>query len=350
MQCSACGKSEPRVIRIADLRRTYCEECHHSERVDIQPFDYAAFPMGSTGANEARVRSQADFVADRLSREARALEIGCAAGELGAAIRARCGVAAYDGVEFSPAKEIARGRLDRVFDAPLAHLLDHGLIAPGGYDMVLSSHCLEHLTDVGGMIAAMAAALKPDGVMFLEIPNRSGARNLPFDDNRSHIHFFTMNSLARLLARHGFEVVVAQSGARLDDRYSDSLRILAQRASPPTPRGYCLSDMLPRPCGEKIVIWGAGRMVEEMLAHYFDPERIAFFVDKDAGKQGGVRLGAPIRSPAALREGLGQSVLVNSLEMEAAIRAEIEGEYAAHVDHVVAIAELLAGLDARSRV
>lgn len=82
-------------------------------------------------------------------------------------------------------------------------------------------------------------------------------------------------------------------------------------------------------------------MVDEMLAPYFDPARIAFFVDTDVRKKGSLRLGARVRDPSALETGSRWVVLINSLESESAIRAEIEAHHRATVTRVIGIAELL---------
>ncbi|MCW2274710.1 SAM-dependent methyltransferase [Rhodoblastus acidophilus] len=341
LSCAACGFPVPEVVVIGGLRRTACPSCHHSQRIDVEPFDYQGFAMGGPGRTPERLSAQAGFVTPHLADGARALEIGCAAGDLAQELRRRKTFALYHGVEFSPARDMAATRMDRVFTRPLQDLLASGEIEAGGYDLVLSSHCLEHLSVPSDVVAAMAQAMTPDALLFLETPNRSGHARLPFDDNRSHIHFFGVSSLTRLLARHGLETIAAETGARHDARYSDSLRVLARRPAPLRADPTLLSSH-PRLAGvDRIVVWGAGRMVEEMLAYYLDPARIAFFVDKDAAKQGGVRLGAPVRAPEALEAGADWTVLINSLEFEAPIRAEIETRFGGRVDRIVAIAELL---------
>ncbi len=339
--CAACEAVDPEIVVIGGLRRTSCPSCHHSQRVDIEPFDYTNFAMGGTGLAPERLAAQADFIATRLQDGARALEIGCAAGDLAQALHQRRHFATYDGVEFSPARESAATRLNNVFNAPLETLLASGAIAAASYDLVLSSHCLEHLDDPSAMIAAMRLALKPEGLLFAETPNRSGHSRLPFDDNRSHIHFFGVSSLTRLLARHGFEVIAAETGARLDARYSDSLRTLAKIHAAPAPDAMLLSNH-PLVTGvDRVVVWGAGRMVEEMLEHYFDSSRIDFFIDKDARKHGTLRLGRPVRGPEELQKGSNWTLLVNSLEMEAPIRADIDKNFSGRVGRVIGIGELL---------
>ncbi len=226
--CAACEATDPAIVIIGGLRRTFCRQCHHSQRIDIEPFDYTNFATGSNGFAPERLKSQAEFIAARLRDGARAIDIGCAAGDRAQALRERRSFASYDGVEFSPAHELAAKRLDRVFDTPLENLLASGAIQEASYDLVLSSHCLEHLDDPSAMVAAMRRALRPDGLLFIETPNRSGHARLPFDDNRSHIQFFGISSLTHLLARHGLETIAAETDVRPDPRYSDSLWVVAR--------------------------------------------------------------------------------------------------------------------------
>ncbi len=164
--CAACGSANPPIVTIGGLRRTSCPSCHHSQRIDIEPFDYAGFAMGATGIAPARLAAQAAFIATRVPDGARALEIGCAAGDLAQELRRQRTFVAYDGVEFSPAREFAVKRLDRVFAKPLEALLSSGEIEAASYDLVLSSHCLEHLDDPSAMVAAMRSTMKPDGLLF----------------------------------------------------------------------------------------------------------------------------------------------------------------------------------------
>jgi len=143
------------------------------------------------------------------------------------------------------------------------------------------------------------------------------------------------------MARHGLEAIAVETGARLDARYSDCLRVLARRHALPAADATLLSSHPALSGVDKLVVWGAGRMVDEMLAPFFDPAQIAFFVDTDVRKQGSLRLGARVRDPSALETGSPWVVLINSLESESAIRAEIAAHHRATVARVIGIAELL---------
>ncbi len=340
--CSICGSSAIHLVEIGDLRRTFCRSCHHSQRVDIQAFDYTSFAMGKTALSLAHLVSQAEFLGPSLPASPAILEIGCAGGHLATVIRNRHPVRRFDGIELSPAGSEAQKVMDRVFDRPLTALIAAGAVAPASYDVVLSSHCLEHIEDVQREIGAIRSVLSPQGVVFLEVPNRSGNIQLPFDDNRSHLHFFCVSSLTRLLAEHDLEVVRAETGVWYDARYSDSLRIVARPFAFPSTKPSAILSAQPILSGlPPLIVWGAGKMVPEMLAHYFDPSRIAFFVDSDLRKHGTLCMGVPVKPVAALEEQIDSVVLIATIEYESEIRLEIGNRFGATVGRVIGLGELL---------
>lgn len=343
--CAACEASDCEIALIGGLRRTTCPHCGHSQRVDIEPFDYYSFAMGSTSVDRERLKAQAGFVSSHLSENARALEVGCAAGDLAHELRLQLNFGCYHGVEISPARRRAAEKLDRVFAETLDELLETGAVQSADYDIVLSSHYLEHVEHPFAAIELMTRVMKPNGLLFVETPNRSGHAGLPFDDNRAHIHFFCVASLTRILARCGLETIALETGARHDARYPDCLRVMARLNTVSQKQTTSILTSAVELDGvDKLVVWGAGRMVDEVLAHYLDPSRIAFFVDRDIRKHGDTCMGAPVRSPDALEQSSGWCVLINSLEMETSIREEISKRFGARVSRVISVAELLDSL------
>ena len=85
-------------------------------------------------------------------------------------------------------------------------------------------------------------------------------------------------------------------------------------------------------------------MASEILAPYLDPGMIMFFVDQDKHKQGGTCLGRPIKPPSAILEQPGSTVLINSIEYEAAIKDQLVSEFSAAVANVLPISKLLADI------
>ena len=341
IRCAVCAGQNLISTRIVGLERAICPSCHHSQRVDIEKIDYTSFTMGRSGMGAERMNSQIQFL-EKVELGDALLEIGCASGSLAQALRARHTLK-YDGIEISPAAEAAKLVIDKVFGKSVCELLSDGDISPASYSFIIMSHCLEHLAvkDLHEQIGAMKTALTPSGFLFLEVPNQSGHHRLPFDDNRSHIHFFSLNSLCRLLSDCGLTVVAAETGAKVDARYTDSIRVLCTHFTASTPAvSPVLSDHQLLNGIEQVIIWGAGKLSEELLEHYFDLSRISFFVDSNQGKQGSTCLGLPIRDPAVLAQCSDPVVLINSLEFEDSIRRQLKEQFPG-VRRVIGIGELL---------
>jgi SAM-dependent methyltransferase len=267
------------------------------------------------------------------------LEIGCATGELAAATRERLSIGRYEAIELSPAGDAARARVDVLHARPLRDLLAGGGLGDP-FDLVLMSHVLEHIQDPVAEIAAIERVLKPDGALFLEIPNGAGHRRLPIDDNRSHLHFFSVTSLTRVLAKSGLETVAAATDVRLDARYADSLQVIARRFRTPRWSGALLSDHQALKGVKNLVVWGAGSLAEELLANFFDPSGIDFFIDKNPARQGAEVLGRPVRGPDALGRAP-RTVLINSIDFADAIADDIARLYPGIPHTLVRIGDLL---------
>ncbi len=102
--------------------------------------------------------------------------------------------------------------------------IQHGVLASLAlkkehYDLVHMSHVLEHLHDPRVSLEKIRDLLKRGGLLVVEVPFEFGdlfsrcqqwttGRELPsYSVPSSHLYFFTMRSLCRLLDRSGFEVV-----------------------------------------------------------------------------------------------------------------------------------------------
>jgi len=341
-ECAVCKNPGMTTVQIAGLRRATCWQCLHCQRIDIQPFDYKNVTMGRSGASPERIASQIGFLERSIDKFGSVLEIGSANGALARALRAKHSLLRYDGIEFSPAGEEAKQVLNNLFDKPLTLLLNEVQIARSSYDLIIASHCLEHMHDLPKEIGAMKSALQFTGMLFLEVPNGSGHPRLPFDDNRSHLHFFTLNSLTHLLSSCALRVVQAETGAWYDARYPDSIRVLAQPFLSSTDCSkLMLSDHFLLSDVDRVIVWGAGGIAEELLAHFFDLSRIAFFVDRSKDKQGSTCLGLPVRAPESISECSAPVVLINSLEFEDSIRCQLQEQFPDKLRKVVSIAQLL---------
>ena len=295
--------------------------------------------MCSLGTSQQRLERQIDFFKPFTPKNAVILEIGCATGELAAAVRKALSVRRYEGVELSPAASEAAKCLDKIYAEPLGDLVKGQCIEDAKFDIVLMSHVLEHIWDIAAEIEAIKRVLKPGGVLFLEVPNGAGHRRLPIDDNRAHLHFFSTSSLTRLLANKGLETVAAATDVPLDSRYADSLQVIARKFSMPNWQRGFLSSSLHLAESEKVVVWGAGSLAEEILANFFDIDLIDFFVDKNPAKQGQLCLGRPVRAPDALGNEP-RTIIVNSIDFAPSIVADIRRLYPASNHKIVRISDL----------
>ena len=338
LKCVICDGEDLVPLSAAMGEQAYCRTCLHAWRITRSEYPYAETAMCAHDMGRARYEAQVEFFAPFAPADASILELGCATGELAVVTRQLLSVKRYDAVEMSPAREKARAHVDRLFTEPLPDLLRTGQVDTK-YDLVLMSHVFEHLEDPGAELRAMQKVLNPDGVIFIEVPNRSGNPRLPIDDNLAHLHFFTASSLSRLLAREGLETTAIRTGVRLDARCTDAMQVVARRFALPTWSKTRMSDHPLLGGASDIVVWGAGGLVEILLANYFDPARIDFFIDRNGGKRDWVCLGRPIRGPEALGPSP-RTVLINSVDFADSIAADLERLYPGAGHRVVRIADL----------
>lgn len=151
------------------------------------------------------------------------LDVGCAAGVLGAALRQRqpCRVT---GIEQQPAiAALAARRLDEVIvDDAMTALAK---LPTDAFDTIVLADVLEHVADTDGLLAAARRVLAAGGHLIVSVPNVrhwSLLRNLLNGDwtyrdcgilDRGHLRFFTRRSLQRHLTAHDL-IVVSVSGTR----------------------------------------------------------------------------------------------------------------------------------------
>lgn len=337
--CPICRGAQVDSVATATGELAYCRTCFHGFRAVAPRYSYQANAMCALGTSDERLEGQCAFFAPHVMADARVLEIGCATGELATVVQRRLKLSRYEAIELSQAGDLAQARVSRLYRRTLGELMDAGEIDPG-FDAVLMSHVLEHIEDINAEVRAIGAVLKPGGVAFFEVPHASGNAALPVDDNVAHLHFFSLASLTRLLANHGLDVIAVQSGARLDARYADSLRVVAQRFAAPKLRDLDLADH-PALARGKVVVWGAGSLATELLGNFLAPERIAFFVDKNPAIHGTERLGRPVRPPQSLVNAEPVTILVNSIDFAPMIEADIEKMMPGHSHRLVRIGDVI---------
>lgn len=320
----------------------FCKTCGHGFRPVPVDYAYASSAMCGVDASRKRLSGQVSWFAPYLPEHPRILEVGCAGGGLAAMTRQMLSPARYDAIELSKTTGAqAAQHLDTLYDQPLRTLIFSGALT-GPYDMVVVSHVLEHMGDPQAEMLAMKSLLAPDGALFIEVPHGSGHRKFPADDNPAHIHFFSPDSLMRLVMKAGLHTRAISTDVYMDARYAASIRIVAAMSGLPAWRGRFLSEYPGLKNAENIVVWGAPSLVEDVLANFFDMSKIDFFIDCQSEKQGTPRLGKDVRGPDALGT-TPRTVFINSIYWEDDIRKMIATMYPGVPHRIFCMRELLDG-------
>lgn len=161
----------------------------------------------------------------------RVLDIGCATGYLARALKERKGCVVV-GLEIEP--EAARGAASACERVIVGDVEDPNVLAQAGsgFDAIIMADVLEHLRRPEELLGRVRSLLAPGGMLLLSVPNVAHftvRKNLllgRFDRtdrgilDRSHLHFFTLASLRRLLGKTGYRL------ERLDISYSMPGRIV----------------------------------------------------------------------------------------------------------------------------
>lgn len=265
---------------------TQCRQCGHRWRVPVKPTERQYYET-LVARNDPHTPWFKRKIAERtaalipllIPRVRRILEVGCAEGELGRAIKAHSPLV-YDGVELSKDAELARTKLDQVFRTPVDQLDS----AP--YELIVSFHVLEHIADPGQELQAWAARLAPEGTLLIEVPNQAGHPLLANDLNPEHLHQFSPASLAVLLASQGFSIQTLSLRHYESPVYPDSIRVLAQRQFQAERQQADLLQRfrarLPGPC----IAYGIGGDFLNYVAPVAEYLEIQALVDSAPGKRG----------------------------------------------------------------
>lgn len=209
----------------------------------------------------------------------RVLEVGCAEGELGGAIKARFAVI-YDGVELSRDREVAALRLDRVFHTPVSQ------VDADPYQLIVSFHVLEHIAQPEQELSDWSRLLAADGQLLIEVPNQAGHPLLAEDLNPEHLHQFTPASLSVLLARCGFACHELSVGHYESPVYPDSIRVVARPQLPADHQRSLLLQRFRDRIGGPFIVYGIGGDYLNYLAPLAESLEIRALLDSSPGKWG----------------------------------------------------------------
>ncbi len=145
------------------------------------------------------------------------LDVGCAKGALGEHLKRIVPGRKVFGVEyFKDVGQAARQKLDGVIIGDV-QTIDLPF-EPSTFDCIIFADVLEHLLDPASVLKKLRPLLKPDGVIICSIPNmrhytvilRLLQRGWEYDNfglfDRTHLRFFSLGSMKRLLADAGYSI------------------------------------------------------------------------------------------------------------------------------------------------
>jgi len=289
----------------------------------------------------------AEQLAARVPKDARVLDVGCARGGQLEAL-ARAGFTCLAGIDPS-ASCVAQARRRVQAEVRQGWVAD---VAKGECDLVILGSVLEHLRDVGPILAMIRQALEPGAWLYIEVPDATRfteGLDAPFQEfSTEHINFFSPASLATLLARHGFRLVEARQPSILqtEGKWVMDLKALFQvdpgirpepgrdatseagiRSYLEASRGLdarlrtTLEDLSRRRV--PLLVWGVGVHTQRLLAEgLLDAGPIVAFVDSNPRSHGTVLAGRPVLSPADLA-GRQETILISSMQFERDIVRQI---------------------------
>lgn len=174
----------------------------------------------------------------------RILDVGCAAGELGHALK-QAGAVEVIGIERSPeAAARAKERLDRVLVSDIETAGQS--LEDKTFDWIIFADVLEHTIDPWTALGMYRRYLRDDGRVVASIPNvrfyavilrlifnRWGYRESGILDS-THLRFFTLPTIRAMFKQAGFEIESVQRKYRL---FEDQSRI--GRAGAISSRLFC---------------------------------------------------------------------------------------------------------------
>ena len=313
---------------------------------------YAAGPAAHASDSDrdiGRFREMAAEIGRMVpDRAARVLDVGCANGQMLAAL-AELGFTSLSGTDPSPACVQQAATIPGVtaFAGSLSQLPDEA----GPFDVVILSHVLEHVRDVKPALQYLERFVRDTAMLYVEVPDASRYVDFawsPFQDfNSEHINHFSLVSVGNLLRQCGLRPV--KSGAK----------DILSAPGMPYPAIYCFAERdagvpatlerdvelkqalkayvrvstrlmesidarLSRTLGggAPVIVWGTGELTAKLLVDTaLARANVVGFVDSNPINQGRRLRGLPILAPGELSSGPEIIVVASILHHNAILQA-----------------------------
>lgn len=164
----------------------------------------------------------------------RVLEVGCAEGHFGSALKASRGLEVWGiETEAGPAA-VARDQLDKLLLGSVEK--DELDLPPAYFDCIIFNDVLEHLTDPWRVLQQLSRHLRPGGYVVASIPNVRYfpvIKKLLFKKewryvgkgvlDKTHLRFFTQSSIVEMFEECGFQVLQIEGINKMRSRLDFAL-------------------------------------------------------------------------------------------------------------------------------
>jgi len=190
-----------------------CRACGLVQLAEVVPADLFYQDYKFTGMASAGYANYLDSVATTLTREwgvqgRRVLEVGCGNGYLLERIRDAGGNTVFG---YEPSARLRGECRDRGVETNGEYFTPGSLsgcpVLPT--DVTIIRNVLEHVDDLDEFMQAASAAVASGGLLVIEVPDLEAilVHGVPFHFFHEHLSYFSVDSLSRLMTRHGFEVL-----------------------------------------------------------------------------------------------------------------------------------------------
>jgi 2-polyprenyl-3-methyl-5-hydroxy-6-metoxy-1,4-benzoquinol methylase len=195
---------------------------------------------------DIRLANSVAFFLDtlKLPHEAAVLDFGCGEGSLFAALRKASFSGAFYGVELNASFGEFASRYGHA-------TVSNTIRAREPVDLVIVNHVLEHLADPIGTLCQLGTLLKPDGRLYIDVPDVEEYTSIQ-DLHIAHIFHFTVRTLARLVEQAGFHIVLVEK--HTPPHHPRSVRLVATRADTLQPPQHATTSPATEQAG-----WAAAR-------------------------------------------------------------------------------------------
>ena len=230
--CPYCGADEATVLfreyGSIEIVRCGCDQIYTSPRIKSPEHvywgDQEAYRREARLIFDGRAAHHRDpnyleelRLIESFRRGGRFMDVGCNMGMLLRLARTR----GWDAIGVEPSPSLAGLAQEELgLDVLNCFLSDVPASHEGSYDVVALSDVFEHVSDPLGMLHYVRRFLKPDGVLFVKVPNarfsqfkqwvserRGRVPQHGLWDSYEHVVHYTEPTLRRMLAKGGFEVL-----------------------------------------------------------------------------------------------------------------------------------------------